>query len=115
MKSLIAALAVVLALPAAAVARTDFRAPDQQAPLSSTSRLPAIGTDVAAPDQQAPRFLPRATVVRLPAPDSPSATGFDWADAAVGAVGAALLLTMSFGAALAVRRRQARHPSAIAG
>jgi hypothetical protein len=103
MKALVTILAVALVLPAGAVARTDFRAPDQQEPMSGASRLPAIGTDVAAPDQQAPPSQPHVTIVRAP---SQAASGFDWADAGVGAGGAVLLVSVSLGAALTLRRRQ---------
>jgi hypothetical protein len=111
MKVPITALAVALALPtAASAADTPYLAPEGPVPVTGAARLPALGTDVAAPDQQAPKFPSRVTVYR-PQPSTAQATGgFDWADAGVGAGGAALLLTTSLGAALTLRRRQGRPP-----
>jgi hypothetical protein len=115
MKVPIAALAVALALPAAAsAADTPYPAPEGPVPVTGATRLPALGTDVAAPDQQAPNFPSQVTVYRPQSPTPRAAGGFDWADAGVGAGGAALLLTISLGAGLTLRRRQARPPSAIA-
>lgn len=133
MKVIIAVLAVALVLPAGAFAMpasgltqdqrapdqqvpfsagprvqaigTDVAAPDQQSPASGASRLPAVGTDVAASDQQAPRSATHVTVAAVQAPDA----GFNAADAAMGAAGAALLMTIALGGAVMVRRR--REPS----
>jgi hypothetical protein len=127
MKVIIAVLAVALVLPASALAMptssveqdppgsnvtaigTDVAAPDQQSPATGASHLPAIGTDAAAADQQAPSFAPRVTVVPVEAPDS----GFDAADAGMGAAGAAILMCVALGGAMTIRRR--RQPSAVAG
>jgi hypothetical protein len=111
-KAVIAVLAVVLAIPAGALARTDpgqpialgtdVAAPDQQSPITLPPRVPAVGTDVAAPDQQAP------VVAAAPAP-SPVAhadSGFDWSDAGMGALSAAFVVSASFGAAVFVRRHR---------
>jgi hypothetical protein len=134
MKVIFAVLAVALVLPAGAFAMptsgltqdqrapdqqdpmsagprvqaigTDVAAPDQQSPVTRASRLPAVGTDVAASDQQAPRFAPHVTVAAVQAPDA----GFDAADAAMGAAGAALVMCIALGGAVMVRRR--REPSA---
>lgn len=107
MKTVIAVLAVVLALPAGALARTDpgqpkalgtdVAAPDQQSPIELPRYLATRGTDVAAPDQQAPKVVPAAD------------SGFDWSDAGVGALTAVLVGSASLGAVLFVRRR---HPAA---
>jgi hypothetical protein len=86
----------------------DLRAPDQQTPRADPSHLPATGTDVAAPDQQASTGAPAAT-------PEPSDGGFDWTYAGIGAAGAASLLAISLAGGIAVRRRQQRHPSALAG
>jgi hypothetical protein len=106
-KAVIAVLAVVLAIPASALAHTDalgtdVAAPDQQSPIVSPQHLTARGTDVAAPDQQAP------TVVSAPLPVAHADSGFDWSDAGVGAVTAVLIGSAALGAAVFVRRR---HPS----
>jgi hypothetical protein len=112
-KAIIAVLAVVLAIPAAAVARTDaaqpvavgtdVAAPDQQNPIVAPGHLTAIGTDVAAPDQQAPA---------APAPAPHADSGFDWSDAGLGALTGALVVSASIGAAVSIRRRQ---PAATGG
>jgi hypothetical protein len=115
MKALTTALVVALAVPAAAsAADTDYPAPEGPIPVTSPTRLAAQGTDVAAPDQQAPKFPSRVEVYRAPPSAPQAAGGFDWADAGVGAGGAALLVTISLGAALTIRRRQGRPPSVIA-
>jgi hypothetical protein len=114
MKALTTALVVALAVPAAAAADTDYPAPGGPIPVTSPPRLAAQGTDVAAADQQAPKFPSRVEVYRAPPSTLHTAGGFDWADAGVGAGGAALLVTISLGAALTLRRRQGRPPSVIA-
>ena len=88
----------------------DLRAPDQQTPRADPSHLPATGTDVAAPDQQASTGAPDA----VSAPE-PAGGEFDWTDAGIGAAGAASLLGISLAGGIALRRRQQRDPSAIAG
>jgi hypothetical protein len=107
-KAAIAVLAVVLAIPAGALANpepappsargTDVAAPDQQSPITLPPNVPAIGTDVAAPDQQAP------IVASAPVSVAPADSGFDWSDAGMGALIAAF--AASFGAAVFVRRRR---------
>src|SRR5687768_14566344 len=106
MKYFIAVLALVLALPAAAVAMpvtSDPIAPDQK----SSSTVNARGTDVAAADQQSPKPSPvnaRGTDVSAPDQQSPLVrvvevpasvpqSGFDWTDALIGAVAALALLS----------------------
>ena len=90
--------------------------PRAQAPTGSlagtTDRTPvnAPGTDVAAPDQQASTGAPDA----VSAPE-PAGGEFDWTDAGIGAAGAASLLAISLAGGIALRRRQQRDPSAIAG
>ena len=116
MKVPIAALAVALALPAAAsAADTSYYGPEGPVPVNGATRLPALGTDVAAPDQQAPTFPSKIPVYRPRSSTSQVAGGFDWADAGVGAGGAALLWTVSLGAVLTLRRRRDRAPSPVAG
>ena len=113
MKTVIAVLAVVLAIPASALAGTepgqpkalgtDVAAADQQNP-APPPRVIAKGTDVAARDQQSP------VVAAAPSP-SPSAhaeSGFDLSDAGVGALTAVLVGSAAVGAAVFVRRR---HPA----
>jgi hypothetical protein len=116
-KRRITALAVaLLAFPATAIAATDepsnsgspltsrvpdvasdMRAPDQRTPRDVPPRLPAIGTDVAATDQQSSLGAPSPAA-------SPSADGFDWTDAGIGAAGAATLLAISLAGAITLRR-----------
>jgi hypothetical protein len=116
MKALTAAVVVALAVPtAASAADSPNPAPEGPIPVTGATRLPALGTDVAAPDQQAPNFPSQVTVYRPQSSTAEATGGFDWADAGIGAGGAALLLTVSLGAGLTLRRRQARPPSAIAG
>ena len=122
--------AVILALvgfPSAAFAMPDdVRAPDQRVPSSSLGvppnlqapdqrtdhtvprHLDATGTDVAATDQQA------STGAVAPAPES-ATDGFDWTDAGIGAAGAASLLGISLAGGFALRRRQHRRVSVLAG
>ena len=101
MKRRIAPLVIALfAFPATALA----------APSELPPRLEAIGTDVAAPDQQAST----RSSAPLTAP-APAADGFDWTDAGIGGGGAAAVLAIALAGGLAVRRRQPRSPSALAG
>jgi hypothetical protein len=135
-KRCIAALAVaLLAFPVTASAVTDLRE-SQQVPSSSLGVPPhlathdrptaadvpqfhpaqaaeavqARGTDVAAPDQQASKPAP-APVTEA----EPGSGDFDWADAGIGAATAASLLGISLAGGIAIRRRQQRRPSALAG
>jgi hypothetical protein len=115
-KAVIAVLAVVLAVPAGALADpnpappnargTDVAAPEQQNPIAAPAHLPATGTDVAAADQQAPAVV---AVAPAPAAVAHAEPGFDWTDAGVGALTAVLIGSTSLGAAVFVRRR---HPAA---
>ncbi len=112
MKPFLAVLAVILALPMSAFARTD--GPRQDPRITSGSpdvvhsapAVHALGTDVAAPDQQASK-LPTNVPVAVPRDD-----GFDWAAASIGAAGAIGLLVAMLGATAVLRRR--RHPSVAA-
>jgi hypothetical protein len=107
-KTVIAVIAVVLAIPASALADpnpappsargTDVAAPDQQSPITLPPNVAAAGTDVAAPDQQAPIVAPAPVSV------APADSAFDWSDAGMGAITAAF--AASFGAAVFVRRRR---------
>jgi hypothetical protein len=111
-KAVIAVIAVVLAIPASALADpnpappsargTDVAAPDQQSPITLPPNVPAAGTDVAAPDQQAPA----AAAAPAPAPVVHAESGFDWSDAGVGALTGVLIASAGLGAAVFVRRRQ---------
>jgi len=127
MKLLIAAMALALVVPGAAVADipdqsrpdvgveldtralgTDVAASDQQSPVQQRSG--ALGTDVAANDQQAP--VRQSAGVVAP-PSRAASSGFEWDDAAVGAAAAIALAAMAGVAATALRRR--RRTSAVAG
>jgi hypothetical protein len=130
MKPLFAVLAVMLALPASALAKPtdlrenpqvrssslaatsviaapkqDLRAPDRH----STAPVQTRGTDVAAADQQVP-----LTPVTVPIA-VPHADGFDWTAAGIGAATGIVLLAGLLGSGLSHRRRQARRPSAVIG
>jgi hypothetical protein len=122
MKPFLAALAVLLVLPASALAMLPGTrganpqvhstslavAPTDPLRVSVPSHLPARGTDVAAIDQQSPK--PRATTVYVSAPAAPSSQ-FDWGSAAIGAATGIAALALMLGATLALRRK--RHPVAI--
>ena len=86
----------------------NLQAPDQRTEHAVPQHLDATGTDVAASDQQA------STRAVVPAPES-ATDGFDWADAGIGAAGAASLLGISLAGGFALRRRQDRRVSALAG
>ena len=131
MKPLFAILAVVLAMPASALARPvdpsqvrggslaasttltapkpDLRAPDQQSPRVHVAAVQARGTDVAAPDQQSGQ-----TPVTVPVA-VPHADGFDWSAAGIGAATGIALLIVLLGTGFSLRQRQARRPSATIG
>jgi hypothetical protein len=97
----------------AATAAADLRAPDQQDGATLPKRLPTPGTDVAAPDQQAP-LGPVAHQSAPRAAGHTAAEGFDWADAAIGAGGLALLtIVAAFGVLGAQRRRGSRQVASI--
>jgi len=78
---------------------TDVAAVDQQAS-PPADPVSAKGTDVAAPDQQASKPAP------APAAD-PVADGFDWGDAAVGALAGTALAAFAIAGAVGLRRRPA--------
>lgn len=134
MKPLFAVLAVVLAVPASALAKPadprdssqvrggslaaspelaspkqDLRTPDQQGPRVHVAPVQARGTDVAAPDQQS-----GPTPVTVPVA-APHADGFDWSAAGIGAAAGIVLLAGVLGTGFTRRRRQARYPSAATG
>ena len=131
MKPLFAVLAVLLVLPASALAKPvdpsqmrggslaaspelaspkqDLRAPDQTGPRVHVTAVQARGTDVAAPDQQS-----GPTPVTVPA-GATDAEGFDWNAAAIGAATGIALLTALLSMGFTLRRRQARRPSAAIG
>lgn len=134
MKPLFAVLALVLALPASALAKPadlrenpqvrgsslaassvvaapkqDLRAPDQNGPQVRVAAVQARGTDVAAADQQVQR-----TPVTVPVA-VPHADGFDWSAAGIGAAAGIVLLAGLLGTGFSLRRRQTRHPSAAIG
>ena len=103
---------------------TDVAAADQQASkLSPLSVDAALGTDVAAADQQAskPASSRNSVDAALHADNAPvessasSGSEFDWADAGAGAAGAAIVIALSVGGVMALRRRERRPPSALAG
>lgn len=112
MKRLIAVLAVALfAFPAAAVAASDLRAPDQRTPhVVIAPRLPALGTDVAAPYQRSP--IGGSATKSAPAS---SGSDFDWGAAGIGAGCAICLVAISLGSSVAVHRRRVRRMSMVAG
>lgn len=134
MKTLIAVVAIALLVPAAAAVAdipdqsrpdvgvvssekpsgshlpaigTDVAASDQQSPVQQSG---ALGTDVAASDQQSPVQRSAGAVAPTPAAET---SGFEWADAAIGAAAAIALAGMAGMAATALRRR--RRASAVAG
>jgi hypothetical protein len=109
MKPLIAVLAVLLVLPASALAkpmdaRDDTRITSSSLGAAPTSlrvprHLPANGTDVAAPDQQSPKVAPG----RAPVPVSAS-SDFAWSDALVGAGAALGVVALALAGMVATRR-----------
>jgi hypothetical protein len=127
--ALIALLGALLVAPAGAATRpADLRTPDAR----DAALTAAAGQDLRSPDArdaaltaaagQDPPPLPGPptwplhpqplTPLTEPAPGAPSgepsARGFDWSDAAVGAVTAIGLVLFASGAALIVRRRAHR-------
>jgi hypothetical protein len=114
----IAALALALfAYPATALAAPqDLRhqapssslgvPPELVSPTAVPQYLPTRGTDVAAPDQQS-----SPPGVSVPTESASASSGFDWADAGIGAAGAASLFGIALAGALSLRRRS----SALAG
>jgi hypothetical protein len=103
-----AALGLVLAalVPATAVAK-DLRSPDARDPFTS----PATRVDLRAPDSRdaaegrSAADAPSVMVVRMPQ-RSHAGGGTDWGDVGLGASGALIVLALSTGGAVAVRRRR---------
>jgi hypothetical protein len=107
MKRLVSAvLAVaVLLLPVAAVASPARDGSVRDALAQSRG---VTGTDVSAPDQQSPVSASHPAPVVV---SSPSTSGFDWGDAAIGAaISVAALLALAGAAGL---RRRHSHPIAL--
>ncbi len=119
-KSTIAAGALALAVPGAALAM-----PAQPSPGDPVSGNVTTGTDVAAPDQQNPiPAEPKPVPQQAPTwpanpqvltPSSSTTTssadsGFQWHDAGNGAGGALVVVLAGFGGALAIRRRHMADP-----
>ena len=122
-KSTIAAGALALAVPGAALAMPAQPSPGD--PVGPVSGNVTTGTDVAAPDQQNPiPAEPKPVPQQAPTwpanpqvltPSSSSTTssadsGFQWDDAGIGAGGALVVVLAGFGGALAIRRRHAADP-----
>jgi hypothetical protein len=123
-KSTVAAGAVALAVPGAALAMP--AGPDSGGiPTANASGNITSGTDVASPDQQAPipretkpvaqqaptwpenpQVLHRPVAVSTPSVDD----GFQWEDAGIGAGGALVVVLAGFGGAMALRRRHIAEP-----
>jgi hypothetical protein len=122
LKSTVAAGALALAVPGAALAMP--AGPDAGAPSANASGNVTTGTDVASPDQQAPspretRPVPQQAptwartpqTLTPPQSSAPSAdAGFQWDDAGIGAGGALVVVLAGLGGTLAVRRRQVADP-----
>jgi hypothetical protein len=121
-KSTIAAGALALAVPGAALAMP--AQPDPGTPVGPVSGNVTAGTDVAAPDQQspipaepkqvpqqAPTWPANPQVLTPPSSSVASAdAGFQWDDAGIGAGGALVVVLAGFGGALAIRRRHMADP-----
>jgi hypothetical protein len=71
-------------------------------PIPLAAHLPAKGTDVAAPDQQASKPGPAPVFA-----SGPADSGFDWADAGVGAIAGTALAAFAIAGAVGLRRRPA--------
>jgi hypothetical protein len=121
-KSTVAAGALALALPGAALARPAEPSPgDAVGPVSGNV---TAGTDVAAPDQQnpipaepkqvpqqAPTWPANPQVLTPPSSSAVSADdGFQWDDAGIGAGGALVVVLAGLGGAMALRRRHVADP-----
>ncbi len=122
-KSTIAAGALALAVPGAALAMP--APPDPGTPVGPVSGNVTAGTDVAAPDQQnripaEPKPVPQQAPTwpanpQVLTPSSSTTTssadsGFQWDDAGIGAGGALVVVLAGFGGALAIRRRHMADP-----
>ena len=104
-RSVVAALAIGAALAPAAAAQQDLRSPDTR---DAAERAQHV-QDLRMPDTQdsaAGRGLETAPVVEFV--DAPSADGFDWTDAAVGAAGALGVLLVGTGGAMTTARMRRR-------
>src|SRR4051812_49866601 len=115
-KSTVAAGALALAVPGAALAMPAQPDPNPGAPAGVVSGNVTAGTDVAAPDQQnpipaepkpVPQQAPTWAVnpqVLTPPPSSVASAdaGFQWDDAGIGAGGALVVVLAGFGGALAI-------------
>jgi hypothetical protein len=85
---------------APAVTNQDMRSPDASEVPRIVSQVRPLGTDVSAPDQQSPMQRPAPVHVSLP-----TAPGFDWGSAFLGAAVSIGLVVLLTGAAR-LRRRQ---------
>jgi hypothetical protein len=100
-------LALAALAPATAVASQDLRSPDARDPFTS----PAARVDLRAPDSRdaaegrSAAGAPSVMVVRMPARAHASG-GTDWGDVGLGASGALIVLALSTGGAVAIRRRR---------
>jgi len=122
LKSTVAAGALALAVPGAALAMP--APPGPGTPVGPASGNVTAGTDVAAPDQQNPiPAEPKPAPQQAPTwpanpqvltPTSSAAAsadaGFQWDDAGIGAGGALVVALAGFGGALAIRRRHVADP-----
>ena len=114
MKAVIAVLAVVLAIPAGALADPNPRRRTPAVPTSprrtSRTRSPCRRTcPPSVPSRRARPAGARRRRAPAPAPVAHADSGLDWSDAGMGALTAVLVGSASFGAAVFVRRR---HPAA---
>jgi len=122
LKSTVAAGALALVVPGAALAMP--AQPDPGSPAGVASGHVTAGTDVAAPDQQnpipaepkpvpqqAPTWPEHPQVLTPPSSTTASAdAGFQWDDAGIGAGGALIVVLAGFGGAVAFRRRHVADP-----
>jgi hypothetical protein len=100
LKSTVAAGALALALPGAALA-----IPAQPDPGDAVAAQPA------PVPQQAPTWPKNPQVLTPPSSTTASAdAGFQWDDAGIGAGGALVVVLAGFGGALVIRRRQVADP-----
>jgi hypothetical protein len=105
--TVIAALLMAVAVPAAMAQPTDLRSPDARD--AAAAAQPA--QDLRSPDAQdfaAGRQIVASTPVQVAkAPsDTPAPSGFDWGDAALGAGGALGLALVGVGGTVALMRRR---------
>jgi hypothetical protein len=122
LKSTVAAGALALAVPGAALAMPAQPSPGD--PVGPVSGHVTAGTDVAAPDQQNPvpadpkpvpqqaPTWPANPQVLTPSSSTTSSAdaGFQWDDAGIGAGGALVVVLAGFGGALVFRRRHVADP-----